>query len=144
MTRRDLASLFPLLALASFPIAADAADSETAHSKAFLFDELPVHRSPNGNITRPVIRGTLATGEIVEIHETTLMPGQMPHPAHKHLHSEFMLIREGTVEFLMEGHSKQVGPGGVLYAASNEMHGLKNTGATPANYFVIAIGNESA
>jgi quercetin dioxygenase-like cupin family protein len=140
MTRRDLASLLPLLGL---PAAAAAADSETAHSKAFLFGELPVHRSPKGNISRPVIRGTLATGEAIEIHETTLMPGQMPHPAHKHAHSEFMMIREGTVEFLMEGHSKQVGPGGVLYAASNEMHGLKNVGWIPANYFVIAIGHES-
>lgn len=141
MTRRDLASLFTSLGIAGL---AAAADSETAHSQAFRFEDLPVHRSPNGNITRPVIRGVLATGEMVEIHETMLMPGQMPHPAHKHAHSEFMMIREGTVEFIMDSHSKQVGPGGVLYAASNEMHGLKNVGTTPANYFVIAIGRESA
>lgn len=88
------------------------------------------------------MRGTLATGELVELHETTLMPGQMPHPAHKHVHSEFMMLREGTVEFLLDGQSEHVGPGGVLYAASGEMHGLKNTGSVPANYFVIAIGAE--
>lgn len=140
MTRRDLASLFSLFGITAFA----APDSELAHSHAFVFEDLPVHQSPSGAVTRPVLHGALATGEVVEIHETTLMPGQMPHPAHKHTHSEFMMIREGTVEFLMEGHSKQVGPGGILYAASNEMHGLKNTGATPANYFVIAIGRESA
>ena len=68
----------------------------------------------------------------------------MPHPAHKHVHTEMMLIREGTVEFIMGDRSEQIGPGGVAFAASNTMHGLKNVGATPANYFVIAIGVEPA
>ena len=55
-----------------------------------------------------------------------------------------MLIREGTVEFTANGKPEQVGPGGICFAASNEMHGLKNVGTIPANYFVIAIGNELA
>jgi quercetin dioxygenase-like cupin family protein len=70
------------------------------------------------------------------------MPGQMPHPAHRHVHTEFMLIREGTVEFILEGRSEQIGAGGVAYAASGELHGLKNAGSAPANYFVIAIGTD--
>jgi mannose-6-phosphate isomerase-like protein (cupin superfamily) len=51
-----------------------------------------------------------------------------------------MLIREGSLEFILDGKSEQLGPGGVAYAASGEMHGLKNVGTVPANYFVIAIG----
>ena len=43
---------------------------------------------------------------------------------------------------LFEDKSEQLGPGGVAYAASGEMHGLKNVGTVPANYFVIAIGVE--
>jgi len=81
---------------------------------------------------------------MIELHETTLIPGQMPHPPHKHLHTELMLIREGTVEFITADKSEQVGPGGVCYAASNTLHGLKNVGTIPANYFVIAIGMEAA
>ena len=90
----------------------------------------------------PVLTGKLPTGEVIEMHETTLMPGQMPHAAHRHVHCEFMLFREGTVEFTAGGKSQQLGPGGVAYAASGEMHGLKNVGTVPANYFVIAIGTE--
>lgn len=116
------------------------AQAEPAHSQAYAFDKLPVRRSSGGAATRPVFRGKLPTGEMVELHETTLMPGQMPHPAHRHVHTEFMLIREGTVTFLLDGRSEQIGPGGVAYAASGEMHGLKNTGTAPASYFVIAIG----
>jgi quercetin dioxygenase-like cupin family protein len=110
--------------------------------KSFRFADLPVVKTANGE-TRAVIRGVLPTGEAVELHETTLLPGHMPHPPHKHRHSEFMMIREGNVEFENDGTPERVGPGGVVFAASNIMHGLKNVGETPANYFVIAIGQET-
>jgi quercetin dioxygenase-like cupin family protein len=89
------------------------------------------------------MNGVLPTGEAVEVHETTLLPGHMPHPAHKHRHSELMLIREGIVEVDNNGTPEKLGPGGIVFAASNVMHGLKNIGETNAVYFVVAIGRES-
>ena len=147
MKRRELAFLLP--ALGAICATLTEAQNETSekplamHSRVFAFDQLPVKRSAGGAATRPVLRGKLPTGEIVEIHETTLPPGQMPHPAHKHVHTEFMLIREGSLEFILDGQSEPLGPGGIAYAASGEMHGLKNVGTIPANYFVIAIGSQS-
>ncbi len=151
--RRDF--LTALSAIAALGIAADAqADAQTyvphnpgekvlSESEAFGYDSLPVHQSSNGGASRPVIQGVLATGEHVEVHETTLPPGKMPHPPHSHRHSEFMMIREGLVEFNMDGTKQRVGPGGVLFAASNKLHGLLNVGDENANYFVIAIGRET-
>ena len=111
-------------------------------SEAFAFDKLEAKKNANG-VSRHVTEGILPTGEYVEIHETTLPPGQMPHPPHKHRHSEFMMVREGLLEFDNDGKPERVGPGGVIFAASEVMHGLKNVGDTNANYFVIAIGRES-
>ena len=149
MNRRDLC-----IALASFaaameaesqlpasaaPVPAAAAENVLATPRAYAFDQLSVTKSASGEY-RPVVRGVLPTGEAVELHETVLLPGHMPHPPHKHVHSEFMMIREGTVEFDNDGKQERVGPGGVVFAASNVMHGLKNVGEVNANYFVIAIG----
>jgi quercetin dioxygenase-like cupin family protein len=117
-------------------------DAVLATPRAFRFSELPVVKTGNGE-TRAVTRGVLPTGEAVEMHETTLLPGHMPHPPHKHRHSEFMLIREGQMEFENDGKPERVGPGGVIFAASNVMHGMKNVGETTANYFVLAIGRET-
>jgi quercetin dioxygenase-like cupin family protein len=124
------------------PPPGSAGDPVLATPHAFRFDELPVVKTANGE-TRAVIRGVLPTGEAVELHETRLLPGHMPHPPHKHRHSEFMLIREGQMEFDNNGTPERVGPGGVIFAASNIMHGLKNVGETTANYFVLAIGRET-
>ena len=147
MNRRDVCvALSSLAALtAALPAngqAGSGADEPVLSAqRSFRFDELPVKDGPNGQ-SRPVLHGVLPTGESVELHETTLLPGHMPHPAHKHRHSELMLIREGTLDFDNNGTKERVGPGGVVFAASGVMHGLKNVGETNANYFVVAISHE--
>jgi mannose-6-phosphate isomerase-like protein (cupin superfamily) len=108
-------------------------------STTYPFSELPI-RVVNGAEIRPVLKGKLATAESLEVHETTLPPGAMPHPAHHHVHSEMWLIREGTVQLTINGTSHLMGPGSVGFVHSNDEHGIKNVGTTPATYFVVAVG----
>jgi mannose-6-phosphate isomerase-like protein (cupin superfamily) len=108
-------------------------------SATYPFEKLSV-RTPNNAQIRDVLKGKLATGESLEVHETTLPPGGAPHPPHHHVHSEMWLIREGTVELTINGTSYRLGPGSVGFVHSNDEHGIKNVGTTPATYFVVAVG----
>jgi quercetin dioxygenase-like cupin family protein len=144
MTRRDLCSLLAVLPAGVLPAAAFDADSGALPSAVYTFEQLQARVSASKVETRPVLKGKLRTGESVEVHETTLPPGGAPHPPHHHEHSEMWLIREGTVEFTVNGKSYRAGPGSLAFAASNDEHGIKNAGETPAMYFVVAIGPGAA
>jgi quercetin dioxygenase-like cupin family protein len=149
LNRRELCVALSALAAMGGVVAeakSNAAGGEPvlAHSEIFSFDKLPVHASANGDASRAVIQGRLATGEFVEVHETALPPGQMPHPPHRHTHSEFLLIREGKLEVMSDGQQGIVEPGGIIFTASGVLHSLKNVGDVMANYFVVAIGVQKA
>jgi mannose-6-phosphate isomerase-like protein (cupin superfamily) len=152
MTRRELCAALSAFAALGGAVSLAGAEDNTkmaggakkdpvlSRSETFPYDKLPVTHLPNGGTMRRVISGELATGEYIEVHESMLPAGKMPHAPHRHRNSELLFIREGQLEFLNDGTPEPVGPGGVVFTASNVLHGLKNVGATPATYFVIAIG----
>ena len=75
-----------------------------------------------------------------QIHGAVRGMARAPHPPHHHPHSEMWLVREGTLQFTVNGKVGRLGPGSVGYASSNEEHGVSNPGTTPVTYFVVAIG----
>ena len=86
---------------------------------------------------RQVLQGPTATLEQLELHITTLNPGQSPHPPHHHPNEELILLDKGTVETLSNGKWERLGPGSVIFNSTESWHGLRNVGDTPAQYFVI-------
>jgi len=140
ITRREMCLLLPAtLFPAVMRPEGMAAQDGSMPSAMYPFEKLPIRRPNNAQI-RDVLKGKLATGESLEVHETTLLPGGAPHPPHHHVHSEMWLIREGTVELTVNGTSYRLGPGSVGFVHSNDEHGIKNVGTTPATYFVVAVG----
>jgi hypothetical protein len=114
LTRRELCSVFPVALLpALFSVEEPSARQSSLPSAMYPFNDLPVRTANNAQF-RAVLKGRLVTG-----------------------------IREGTVELAVGGTSYRLGPGSVGFVHSNDEHGIKNVGATPATYFVVAIGPEA-
>ena len=78
-----------------------------------------------------------STLDRLESHITTLNPGEIPHAPHKHPEEELMILKEGTVEVVQNEVTNRVEAGGMIFCASNEMHGLRNVGTNQATYYVL-------
>ena len=105
-------------------------------SSIFDWNKIPVTPSKVGS-GRKFFQAPTATLDELECHVTTLNPGATPHAPHKHPDEELIIIKEGTVESLNNGELKRVGPGSIIFQASNQLHSIKNVGTTPATYHVI-------
>jgi mannose-6-phosphate isomerase-like protein (cupin superfamily) len=64
-----------------------------------------------------------------------LAPGASPHEPHRHPEEEFMIVAEGTGVIQCGGKTTKVGPGAMMYAASNTLHGITNTGKNPMTFY---------
>ncbi len=142
--RRNLFAFSALAALGTAAGIAKAGDAPTlTDSKVLHYADLPLRKFANGGEQRRVMAGTLATGEFVEIHETMLPAGEMPHPPHKHPNSEWLFIQTGSLEYVDEnGKHIPTGPGDIVFSASDKTHGLINIGKTPATYIVVSVSKQ--
>lgn len=115
---------------------------ELTGSRVFHFDSLPIRKNPNGSESRNVVRGELATGEHVAVHESVQPAGVPANPAHHIQHTELICVREGTLEFQHDGITEHASAGDILLVAKGTMHAVRNAGAGAVSYFVVAIGGD--
>ena len=139
ISRRRAAALLPaLLAAASSAEAAEGLSSVVVNA-----DEAKLRQREGVTTGRLFFEGMTHEKIRVELHETILPPGKMPHAAHRHLREEVVIVKEGKLRVELEGEEpKEVTAGGAVYVASNRMHGWTNSGATTASYFVVEIGSD--
>jgi mannose-6-phosphate isomerase-like protein (cupin superfamily) len=138
ISRRAFQACCLLLNRESFAVAAP---PEPLRSRAFKYEELAVRE--NGPFrSRKILHGTTHEGCLLDLHESELPAGKMPHPPHRHIHEEMLLIRSGQIDITIDGSTNRLNPGSVAFIASNQLHGWTNTGTTTATYFVMAIGHD--
>lgn len=106
-------------------------------STIFDWNQVEVKSTETG-FSRRFFRSPTATLDELECHVTSLKPGEAAHPPHKHPEEEILIIKEGMVEALVNGQIKRVGPGSVIFQASNQMHNIRNVGNTLATYHVFS------
>ena len=137
MTRRDvlvaaIASSLTLTGVAAMQQPAP----QPLGSQVFDWTKMTAKPNATGEV-RSVVRAPTVTLDELEMHITTLKPGEASHAPHQHPNEELLIIREGNVEALVSGELKRIGPGSIIFQASNQLHNIKNIGDTPATYHVI-------
>lgn len=135
ITRRDIFVAF-IATLATAAVFTAAGQKPIMGSTVVDWNSIKAQPTSYGSV-RPFFSSPTATLENLEVHVTTLNPGRQPHAPHHHPNEEMIIIQQGTVETLSNGLWKRVGPGSVIFNASNQEHGLRNVGSEPAVYHVI-------
>jgi quercetin dioxygenase-like cupin family protein len=111
-------------------------------SRIFHWHDLAVEPTPVGE-RRAIIDAATTTCSRFRCHATTLNGGEQSHAPHRHPDEEIILVKDGNVEATINGVAHRGGPGSIFFFASNDEHGLRNAGSSPATYYVIRVETEA-
>jgi quercetin dioxygenase-like cupin family protein len=139
MKRRDLSLIIITALVMCIPIAILAHkinDQSTLPAAAYNWKDIKVIPTLKGE-RREVFNSPTETLDQLELHITTLNPGDSSHAPHQHPNEELIIIKEGNVSAMVAGKWQQIGPGSVVYEAANSLHAIKNTGSTRTTYYAL-------
>jgi len=137
MTRRDLVVAMAAVSTTLAAVAwAQSPGPAPMRSCIFRWEDMKAAASATG-AKREVFRARTATLDQLSAHVTTVNPGERAHDPHRHWEEELIIVKEGTVESMQNGETTRLGPGSIIFEASNELHGIRNVGSAPAAYYVI-------
>lgn len=105
-------------------------------SAVFDWNKIEVKATKSGE-RRQFFQSPTATLDELECHVTTLNPRETAHAPHQHPEEELIVVKEGTIEVVQGGVTNRVGPGSVIFHASNIFHGMRNAGEGVASYHVF-------
>lgn len=137
ITRRDfLVATVAIAATVAVVAFAQTAARPLMRSRIFQWREMKVETTKTGE-RRALFDAPTATLARFESHITTLNPGEVPHAPHRHPEEEMMILKEGALEVIQNDTTNRVEAGGIIFCASNELHGLRNIGTNRATYYVL-------
>jgi quercetin dioxygenase-like cupin family protein len=106
-------------------------------STSVTWEQIEASGNSTTGLSHRFFQNPTATLDELEMHVTVLPPGKAPHPPHTHPEEELLIIKEGTLEAMQSGKTRRLGPGAVIFQASNQLHGVRNVGDRPAIYYVV-------
>ena len=122
--------------MAGFLAASQVLQAAEVQSALLGSRQAQLEQHPFGNL-RIYFQGSTAGLKSLVVGSLVLNPGQQPHPPHTHPDEEIMAITEGNGQITMNATTSSVGPGAVMYAAPNFLHGVLNTGSTPLTFYYV-------
>jgi quercetin dioxygenase-like cupin family protein len=115
------------------------ADAQAPPLRSMVFPKDSARSKSLASNQRSLVDTATAILSKLEMHESTLKPGQSSHLPHRHAHEEVIVLYQGDVDVLQENIHRKAHAGDVIFLASNEWHNFTNVGTTDAKYLVIRI-----
>ena len=127
----------PLLGLSFLLTISLLAQRDSLPSAVYSWNNAPMQKT--GNLERrQVLNGSTLDLANLEIHTSTLLPGQINHPPKASLNAEeLIIIKEGSVQATVEDSTKTLGPGGLILLVAGDKQSMKNTSDKPVTYYVL-------
>ena len=104
----------------------------------FLLDwpAMPVQHTAKGE-SRQIFSQPTSWLTKIDMHATTLNPGEVSHLPHIHRAEEIILMRSGHVQMYINGQHYPAAGGDLVFLASGNPHALENTGKERCEYFAL-------
>src|SRR5512138_444539 len=119
ITRRDIVVALTAIGVSLCAVAVARQQKPVMQSSLFEWNAVPAKPTNVGSV-RQFLQSPTATLDQLECHVTTLNAGEASHAPHQHPDEEVVIVKEGTVEALVNGEWKRGGPGSVIFYASNQ------------------------
>jgi len=98
--------------------------------------ELTMKKTDKGE-SRPIFSRRSAWLGNINIHATTLDPGQISHPQHMHRAEEILLLRSGHVRMHIADGYQKAADHDIVFLASGVPHNLENEEGGRCEYFAL-------
>jgi len=104
----------------------------------FLLDwpAMPVQQTAKGE-SRQIFSQPMAWLSKIDMHATTLNPGEVSHLPHIHRSEEIILMRSGHVQMYINGRHYPASAGDLVFLASGNPHALENKSTERCEYFAL-------
>lgn len=86
---------------------------------------------------RQIVSKPMAWLGKIDLHATTLNPGEVSHPPHIHRAEEIILLRSGHVQMYIGGQHYPASGGDLVFLASGVPHALENNSDARCEYFAL-------
>lgn len=105
---------------------------------SFLLDwaAMPVQHTAKGE-SRQIFSQPTPWLSKIDMHATTLNPGEVSHLPHIHRAEEIILMRSGHVQMYINGQHYPAAGGDLVFLASGNPHALENKSTERCEYFAL-------
>jgi uncharacterized cupin superfamily protein len=138
LSKREISLVIITALIMCIPMAMIASHVQQADMPSSVYDwnDIKVVKTKTGE-KRQFFDGPTKTLNNLECHVSTLNVGEIAHPPHQHPEEELTIVKEGTVEVLVNGELKRAGAGSIIFQAANTLHNIKNVGTGTCTYYAL-------